>query len=194
MQDSLCAGDSAEAPTLTQPLQDDESMPPITDEIKTFIVRGLASFDTPSEVVAAVKVNFGVEVSRQQVYAYDPRCAQPPAPRWRELHAATRAAFLGEIAEIGIAHKAFRLRALDRMVHYALKHHYPGRAQSLLEQAAKECAGVFEQGRGEQGRGEQGGRQDEAAAAGDEVPAQLAKPSRRGTRQLASRVELPESQ
>jgi len=51
MQDSLCAGDSAEAPTLTQPLQDDESMPALTDEIKAFIVRSLARFDTPSEVM-----------------------------------------------------------------------------------------------------------------------------------------------
>ena len=123
-------------------------MPPISDEIKEFIVKGLASFDTPSEVAEAVKANFAVEVSRQQVYAYDPRCSQPPAPRWQALHAATRAAYLSELAEIGIAQKAFRLRALDRMVHYALKHHAPGRAQALLEQAAKECGGVFEHNRG----------------------------------------------
>ena len=82
MQDSLCAGNAAEAPTFTQPLQDEDSMPSINDEIKEFIVRGLATFDTPSEVVEAVKANFGVELSRQQVYAYDPRCSQPPAQRW----------------------------------------------------------------------------------------------------------------
>ena len=80
MQDSLCAGDSAEAPTLTQPLQNEESrtpMPTLTDEIKTFIVRGLARFDTPSQVAEAVKANFNVELKRQHVYAYDPRCSQP---------------------------------------------------------------------------------------------------------------------
>src|SRR4051812_1813893 len=93
MQDSLCAGDSAEAPTLTQPLQDDESMPPISDEIKEFIVRGLATFDTPSEVVGSVKANFGLELSRQHVYTYDPQCTQPPAARWRELPAMTEAEF-----------------------------------------------------------------------------------------------------
>ena len=57
MQDSLCAGDSADAPTLTGPLQNEESeesMPTLTDEIKAFIVRGLARFDSPSEVAEAV--------------------------------------------------------------------------------------------------------------------------------------------
>ena len=119
-------------------------MPSINDEIKEFIVRGLATFDTPSEVVEAVKANFGVELSRQQVYAYDPRCSQPPAQRWRELHAATRAAFLAEQAEIGITHKTYRLRLLDRMVHYSVKHHYRRDTAAFLRQAARECGGLYE--------------------------------------------------
>src|SRR5581483_7693341 len=124
MQDSLCAGDSAEAPTYTGLTQNEESMPTLTDEMKTFIVRRLACFDTPSEVAEAVKSTFNVALTRRHVYAYDPKCSQPPAPRWRALHAATRAAFLSELAEIGVANKAFRLRALDRMVHHAMKHRF----------------------------------------------------------------------
>jgi len=63
MQDSLCAGDSADAPTLTGPLQNEESeesMPTLTDELKEFIVIGLASFEPPSEVAEACKLNFGI--------------------------------------------------------------------------------------------------------------------------------------
>ena len=144
MQDSLCAGDSAQAPTYTGHTQNEDSMPSLTDEMKEFIVMGLASFQTPSEVAEACKSTFGVEISRRHVHAYDPKCAQPPAQRWLDLHAAARAAYLGELAEIGIAHKAFRLRALDQMLRYAMKHHYPDRAQSLLEQAAKESRGLFD--------------------------------------------------
>jgi hypothetical protein len=146
MQDSLCPGDSAKAPTYAGHNRNEEievAMPILTDEIKEFIVRGLATFDTAAEVVEAVKSNFGVSLTRRHVFAYDPRCSQPPAQRWLELHAATRAAYLGELAEIGIAHKAFRLRALDQMMRYAMKHHYPDQAQSLLEQAAKESRGLF---------------------------------------------------
>jgi hypothetical protein len=144
MQDSLCAGDSAEAQTYPGHTQNEDSMPTLTDEIKEFIVMGLASFDTPSEVAQACKSTFGVEISRRHVHAYDPRCAQPPAQRWQDLHAATRAAYLSELAEIGIAHKAFRLRALDRMVRVAMQYRQPDRVQSLLEQAAKETRGLFD--------------------------------------------------
>ena len=59
-------------------------MPTLTDEIKTFIVIGLARYDTPSEVAQAVGVNFGVEITRQQVHAYDPACSKPPAPEPRD--------------------------------------------------------------------------------------------------------------
>ena len=119
-------------------------MPILSDEIKTFIVKGLACFDTPSEVADAVKANFGIEVSRQQVYSYDPDCSQPPAPRWRELYAATREAFLCDLAEIGIAQRTFRLRMLDRMSHRAEARGNLALAASFLEQAAKECGGAYD--------------------------------------------------
>src|SRR5262245_56125083 len=41
--------------TFTGPLPNEDSMPTLSDEIKTFIVQGLACFDTPSEVADAVK-------------------------------------------------------------------------------------------------------------------------------------------
>src|SRR5262245_11106376 len=86
--------------------------PILSDEIKEFIVRGLARYDTPSQVAADVKATFGIEISRQRVYRYDPACSQPPAQRWRDLHAATRRAFLSEISNIGVSHRAVRLRML----------------------------------------------------------------------------------
>lgn len=39
---------------------------------KVFIVRSLAQFMTPTEVVAAIRENFKIEVSPQQVESYDP--------------------------------------------------------------------------------------------------------------------------
>lgn len=118
-------------------------MPTLTDEIKTFIVKGLACYDTPSQVAEAVKAMFGVEVSRQQVYVYDPGCSQPPAQRWRDLHAATRAALLRETAEIGIAHRTVRLRILDRLAHRCERNSV-ALALECLELAAKECGGMYE--------------------------------------------------
>jgi hypothetical protein len=133
--------------TYTGPIPNEDSMPTLTDEMKTFIVKGLACFDTPSEVADAVSAAFGVQVTRQHVHQYDPSCAQPPAERWRALHAATRKAFLADRAEIGIAQRNFRLRMLDKMAHYALQHHLRGEVAALLEQAARECGGMYDRQR-----------------------------------------------
>jgi hypothetical protein len=131
-------------PASTGLLQDEGSMQTLTDEIRTFIVQSLARFDTPSQVAEAVKTQFDVEISRQHVFAYDPKASQRMAPRWRELHAATRQAYLREVAEIGIADKTVRLAMLDRMAHHALANNRLTNTAAFLEQAAKECGGVYE--------------------------------------------------
>jgi hypothetical protein len=122
-------------------------MPTLTDEIKAFMVKGLACFDTPSQVAEAVKANFDVEVCRQHVFAYDPASSQTMSPRWRELHAATRAAFLSDVNEIGIAQKAVRLRTLERMAERAEANRQYERVSMFLEQAARECGGAYERRR-----------------------------------------------
>ncbi len=124
-------------------------MSTLTDEIKTFIVIGLAQYDTPSQVAESVGVNFGVQITRQQVHAYDPACSKPPAQRWIDLHAATRQAFLADAAEVGIAHRSFRLRMLDRMARQALASNSMLTAAAFLEQAAKECGGLYDRARRE---------------------------------------------
>ena len=116
----------------------------LTDEIKAFIVKGLARYDTPSQVAEAVREQFGIAVSRQQVFAYDPAGSRPPATRWVELHAATREKFLRDLAEIGVAQKAVRLRMLDRYARRAEANNFPHQAAEFLVQAAKECGGIYE--------------------------------------------------
>jgi hypothetical protein len=141
---AACANDLETLQTLTGRIQNGEPMSTLTDELKEFIVKRLACDDTPSQVVEAVYVNFEITVSRQQVHRYDPNCAQPPAQRWRELYAATRQAWLREVAEIGIAQKAVRLAMLDRMARRMMANNRIDRTLACLEQAAKECGGMYE--------------------------------------------------
>jgi hypothetical protein len=115
----------------------------LTDEIKEFIVKGLACYDTPTYVAESVRVNFGIEITRQQVHEYDPSCVRPPAQRWCDLHAVTRAAFLAEAAAIGIANKTVRLRRLDRLASRCERNSV-ALALICLQQAAKECGGLYE--------------------------------------------------
>jgi hypothetical protein len=119
-------------------------MATLTDEMKVFIVKGLACYDSPSQVAKDVLKEFGVELTRQQVYAYHPDCTQTPAPRWLDLFDATREAFLADVSQIGITHKAVRLRMLDRMIQKALEHNYTLVAAKLLVQVARECGGMYE--------------------------------------------------
>src|SRR5579862_394842 len=112
----------------------------LSNEVKTFIVQGLACFDTPSIVAAAVKKEFSVEVSRQLVESYDPakRAGRNLAPTWRAIFETTRKTFLEDTAAIGVSHRAVRLRSLQRMAEKAEHMGNIGLAAQLLEQAAKE--------------------------------------------------------
>jgi len=112
---------------------------------KTFIAQSLACFDTPMTVVAAVKKEFGVDVSRQLVETYDPtkKAGYALSQTWRDLFKSTREAFLEDTAEIAISHRAVRLRALQRMAEKAETQGNMVLAASLMRQAAEEMGGAL---------------------------------------------------
>jgi hypothetical protein len=141
--ESLLDADDAPA-TQTGHRPDQKTKSILTDEMKAFIVRGLARYETPTRVAASVQAQFGIAIDRRQVFAYDPAGSRPPAQRWIDLHAATRAKFLGAVAEIGIAQRLVRLRMLDRFANRADENNQMERAAAFLVQAAKECGGFYE--------------------------------------------------
>jgi hypothetical protein len=117
----------------------------LADDVKTYIVQALACFDSPSIVSAAVKKEFGVEISRQLVESHDPnkKAASGLAPKWRALFEETRKTFLEDTATIAISHRAVRLRALQRMADKAETQGNMVLASSLLKQAAEEVGGSY---------------------------------------------------
>ncbi len=117
----------------------------LDDPIKTRIVQALACYDTPAQIVAAVKDEFDAVVTRQQVQCYDPEkvAGRSLAKRWSDLFFATREAFLRDAASVPIANQSFRLRALQRLYEQALMRGNVTLAAAALEQAAKEIGGVF---------------------------------------------------
>ncbi len=117
----------------------------LDDSIKTRIVQALACYDPPAQVVAAVKDEFDVVVTRQQVQCYDPEkvAGRELAKRWSDLFFATREAFLRDAASVPIANQSFRLRALQRLYEQASTRGNVALAAAALEQAAKEVGGVF---------------------------------------------------
>ena len=120
-------------------------MATLKGEVKAFIVQSLACFDTPSQVVELVKKEFGLSITRQQVESHDPTKANGRglAQKWVELFHETRKRFQTELSDIPIANKAYRLRALDRMMTKAEGMRNMALAASLMEQAAKEVGDVY---------------------------------------------------
>ncbi|EJN36317.1 DUF2280 domain-containing protein [Pseudomonas sp. GM80] len=120
-------------------------MAALKDEVKRYIVQALACFDTPTQVVQAVKETFGVEVSRQQCEQYDPtkHAGRDLGVKWKAVFEDTRKRFREETAEIPIANRAFRLRAMNRFVERAETMKNIGLAMQILEQAAKEVGDVY---------------------------------------------------
>jgi hypothetical protein len=117
----------------------------LRSEVKAFIVQALACFDTPSQVVAAVKIEFGIDISRQQCESHDPTkyAGQGLGQKWADLFHQCRARFREETADIPIANRAYRLRTLGRMAEKAENMKNMALTAQLLEQAAKEVGDVY---------------------------------------------------
>ncbi|MEB3840488.1 DUF2280 domain-containing protein [Pseudomonas guariconensis] len=120
-------------------------MAALTSDVKAFIVQALACFDTPTQVSQAVKQEFDIDVTRQQVEQHDPtkRAGANLAAKWRTLFEDTRKRFREETSEIPIANRAFRLRVLGRMAEKAENMKNMALTAQLLEQAAKEVGDVY---------------------------------------------------
>jgi hypothetical protein len=120
-------------------------MAALQNDVKAFIVQALACFDTPSQVAESVKTEFGVVVSRQQVETHDPTkmAGKGLAKRWVVMFNDTRKRFREETADIPIANRAFRLRALGRIVEKAENMRNLSLALQVLEQAAKEAGDMY---------------------------------------------------
>jgi hypothetical protein len=120
-------------------------MAALTDEQKVFIVRALASYDRPKQVVEAVKQEFSLVVTPQQLQAYNPetRAGKRMSEKLRALFEDTRKGFRDGQADIAIAHRSFRLRTLQRLADRAADISNFAMTLQILEQAAKEVGDVY---------------------------------------------------
>jgi hypothetical protein len=117
----------------------------LSEQVRTFIVKSIACFDTPSVIVAAVRSEFGDEITHQAVNHYDPTKAAGARmdKKWRQLFEETRKAFLEEFGTIGVSHRAVRMRKLQAEVELLEQRGHPMAVAHLLKQAAEEMGAVY---------------------------------------------------
>ncbi|MEC7118572.1 MAG: DUF2280 domain-containing protein [Pseudomonadota bacterium] len=117
-------------------------MAQLKKEIKLFIVRELAVFNTPSEVAAAVKQEFKVEITRQRCESYDPtkRVGHNLSDELKAEFEATRKAFLAAPQDIPISNLSYRQARRQKVLEGAKA---PMIILDVLDRAAKDMGGVF---------------------------------------------------
>lgn len=120
-------------------------MAKLTEAQKQFIVQALACWDSPSQVAEAVQEEFELDVSRGQIAQYDPTkvAGKHVAKKWRELFFATRENLKASAGEIPIAHRAYRLRTMQRIATKAESMRNMSMVLQVLEQAAKEVGDSY---------------------------------------------------
>ena len=110
--------------------------------VKLFIVQRLAMFETPSDVVQAVKVEFGIDVTPQHVRTYNPEQCEV-VPKWKVEFDTARKAFREKIENIPIANRAFRLKSIGDVEQRARKRGNDSLVLAACRQAAEEQGEVY---------------------------------------------------
>ncbi len=112
-------------------------------EIKLFIVRSLARFNTPTETAELVNQDYGVQVTKQQCEKYDPtkRAGENLSDELKAEFEVTRKDFLEKPQNIPIANLTVRLQRLENQYQKHGKNRVA--ALSILKQAAEDMGGKY---------------------------------------------------
>ena len=111
---------------------------------KRFIVKLLAVYESPSEIIASVKEKFDVTVTRQQLQHYDPTTVAGAdlSEELKKLFTDTRKAF--DDAEIvPLSKQVVRMKKLSGYVEKFENMGNYGKAAEIIEQIAKDEGGAF---------------------------------------------------
>jgi hypothetical protein len=122
-----------------------ESTIKLTAEQKTYVVRRLATYDTPTAIARDLKDLFGVDITVRSVDHYHPErsTSDKLAPCWKELFWETRKAFIAACAEVGTMEQAVRVRLREDMVLMARDAGHYRIANELLDSIAREAGKMF---------------------------------------------------
>lgn len=118
-------------------------MAALRKEVKLFIVRSLAQFNTPEETAKLVNEEYkNLNVSRQQCERYDPtkRAGKDLSEEFKKEFEITRSEFLGKPEHIPIANLVVRLQPYENMF-LATKNNVL--RLKIQEQAAKDIGGQY---------------------------------------------------
>lgn len=118
-------------------------MAELTNDMQVHIVRCLAVFMQPADIIKEMKDLYNVEILPPQISYYNPynRSAKDLREELRVEFEETRKLYRESADNIPIANKVWRLQELQRVRDNHLKN--PVMVMNALEQAAKECGEAY---------------------------------------------------
>jgi len=102
----------------------------LTTAQQEYVVRRLAAFDSPLAIARSVREEFGIDITRNSIWRYDPTRYPKCAARWKALFYAAREAMLRNKGQAAALDRAVRLRGRTRAALRTLDAH----ADDMLEQ------------------------------------------------------------
>jgi len=116
----------------------------LSEEIKRFIVKSLAVYETPSEVVQSVKAVFNRKVTRQNIHFYDPTklAGEALSDELKLLFFETRDKF-DETEILPLSKKQVRIKKLSKYIEFLENNDNFVGAAEVIAQIAKEEGGMF---------------------------------------------------
>lgn len=118
-------------------------MASLNNEVKAFIVHGLANFQTPTQIIESVKLEFGLEVSIPQVSFYNPNTKNAQkrlGQEWIDLFNTYREKAISDTSNLWIAHLPQRLSKYQDEYE---KTKNPKLKLEILKQASQDVGGVY---------------------------------------------------
>lgn len=116
----------------------------LPDAVKRRIVEHLGCYHTHAEVTKLIADEFAIALTPRHIRAYDPTSFQfAGSHRWLDYYQAVRKRCVQEVGEIAIAHRAYRMRQLQRIFDRAWDRGDYRQALQTLEQAANEMGNWY---------------------------------------------------
>jgi hypothetical protein len=129
-------------------------MPVLTGELKKYVVRSLARFNSANETVRLLASEFGVVISKQAItnYRYDPSFPDEAGvcmtAALRKIFIAERRRFIEDLEAQPMAHKTVRLDRINKLYEQAQDGDNPKLAARALGLAIVETKQVVADGPG----------------------------------------------
>lgn len=118
----------------------------LQDQHKAFVIQRIACYESPRDTAAALKEEFGIEITPQGAEAYDPtkRAGKDLAKKWVELFNKIRKDYLDNVEKyVPEANKTVRIGMLANAAKTFKSRNNLGGMANMLEQISKEMGNAY---------------------------------------------------